>query len=296
MKSLEIKRENNIQSRLFFLWIDLKMEHIQALPTFTLFWYHLAIQSSYIWVLVEIFLIGILIVLVRFNKKSKIGVLFELLYEEIYKVFEEILWENEKKWVKTTIVTLFFVVFLSNFMGLFVDSFALAWPSLEHYLTIPTSDKNFDVALAIFSVVFVLFMQAKKHWFIHFVHEYIPITGKKIIDVEKWTMNPFVYYPMKTIVKLFDIIISLFIWILDIIGNLAKLISLSHRLRGNMLAGTILLGMLVAGTNGLSQLIAKVDFPFLLPIILLVQWLLVAVVQAFVISLLTAIFVKIVQE
>ncbi|AHB41091.1 hypothetical protein P148_SR1C00001G0284 [candidate division SR1 bacterium RAAC1_SR1_1] len=270
------------------------MEHI--LPTLHIFGFDFIIRSSYIGVLAEIFIIGIFIALFHFKKKSKISIIFELLYEEIYKVFEEILGEHEKKRVKSTIVSLFFVVFISNFMGLFVDSFALARPTLEHYITIPTSDKNFDVALAIFSVVFVLFMQAKKHGFIHFVHEYIPITGKKIIDVEKGTMNPFVYYPMKVVVKLFDIIISLFIGILDIIGNLAKLISLSHRLWGNMLAGTILLGMLVAGTNGLSQLIAKVDFPFLLPIILLVQGLLVAVVQAFVISLLTAIFVKIVQE
>jgi F0F1-type ATP synthase membrane subunit a len=54
-------------------------------------------------------------------------------------------------------------------------------------------------------------------------------------------MKAFVYYPIKTVVKVFDIAISLFVGLLDIIGIGAKVISLTARLYGNMLAGGILL-------------------------------------------------------
>ena len=60
-----------------------------------------------------------------------------------------------------------------------------------------------------------------------------------------------------------------------------------------MLAGTILLGILTAASIGLSQQIASVDFPFLLPLILWIQGLLVALVQAFVVTLLGSIYIKV---
>lgn len=49
------------------------------------------------------------------------------------------------------------------------------------------------------------------------------------------------YYPAKAVVKLFDIAISLFVGMLDIVGIFAKVLSLTARLYGNMLAGGILL-------------------------------------------------------
>jgi F0F1-type ATP synthase membrane subunit a len=49
-------------------------------------------------------------------------------------------------------------------------------------------------------------------------------------------MKAVVYYPVWFLVKLADIAISLFVGALDIIGILAKIISLSARLFGNMLS------------------------------------------------------------
>jgi F-type H+-transporting ATPase subunit a len=46
-------------------------------------------------------------------------------------------------------------------------------------------------------------------------------------------------------VKVFDIVISLFIGFLDIVGTIAKVISLAFRLYGNMMAGSILLSVIV---------------------------------------------------
>lgn len=122
------------------------------------------------------------------------------------------------------------------------------------------------------------------------------MTGKGILDVDKGTMKPIVYWPMKILVKLFDIGISMFVGILDIIGIIAKIVSLSARLFGNMLSGGILLGLLVMATNKLTHSTMGINFAFLTPLILFIQGLLVATIQAFVFPLLSAIFIKIGQE
>ena len=59
---------------------------------------------------------------------------------------------------------------------------------------------------------------------------------------------------------------------------------------------TILLWMLVAWLNLLTDNITGIEFPILLPLIVVLQWLLVAVIQAFVFALLTAIFIKVATE
>ena len=55
------------------------------------------------------------------------------------------------------------------------------------------------------------------------------------------------------VAKIADIVISLFLGFLDVVGMIAKVISLSFRLFGNMTSGTILLGMLIVGVSSLSQ-------------------------------------------
>jgi F-type H+-transporting ATPase subunit a len=116
------------------------------------------------------------------------------------------------------------------------------------------------------------------------------------VKVEKGDMHPALYYPLAVVVKLFDIVISLFVGILDIVGNIAKVISLSFRLTGNLMSGTILLGLLVGAVNLLSQFIGSIDCPVLFPVIVVLWGILGAVIQAFVFSLLTAIFIKVAVE
>ncbi|HMS90890.1 MAG TPA: F0F1 ATP synthase subunit A, partial [Candidatus Absconditabacterales bacterium] len=116
------------------------------------------------------------------------------------------------------------------------------------------------------------------------------------LDIDRGDMKAAIYYPLKVVVKFFDIAISLFVGLLDIIGIGAKAISLTARLYGNMLAGGILLGLLVTGVNALSQSIVGSNFPIIGPLILYAQGLLVALIQAFVFPLLVAIFIKIAQE
>ena len=177
-----------------------------------------------------------------------------------------------------------------------IDFLNTMFPWLDEYIIAPTTDANFNVAMAFIVVVLMLYLQWKKFGSFKFIYSYLPIFWKNIISVDREWKSAWVYYPLWIFVKFFDIIISMFVWVLDIIWNIAKVISLSFRLTWNMMSGTILLGMLVIGMNSLTSSISWAEFPILFPLIVVLQWLLVAVIQAFVFALLTAIFIKVATE
>ena len=247
-------------------------------------------------IILQIITILLLVLLLKTGRNTKAWITLELFFEKMYEFFEEILGVKESRPVKIYVITLFFVILIANLLSytidlvrvIFVDVDAILW-----YIQIPTTDFNFNIALALISIILMLAIQIKTLRPIKFFLEYLPITGKGILDIEKGSMPAIVYYPAKVIIKIFDIAISLFVWILDIVGIWAKILSLSARLYGNMLAGGILLWLLVVWVNSLTQNISGADFPILAPLVLYAQWLLVAVIQAFVFPLLVAIFIKI---
>jgi len=222
--------------------------------------------------------------------------LFELLFEKIYWFFDEIIWENQKFWVKSFVIWIFFIILFSNLLWTIVDFLNTMFPWLDKYIIAPTTDVNFNIAMALIAVGLILYVQFRKLGFFKFIYSYLPIFWKNIVSIERDGMPWWIYYPLQVFVKLFDIIISMFVWVLDIIWNIAKVISLSFRLTGNMMSWTILLWMLVAWLNLLTDNITGIEFPILLPLIVVLQWLLVAVIQAFVFALLTAIFIKVATE
>ena len=217
----------------------------------------------------------------------------------MYEFFEEILGKAQKEVFKVYVVSLFFIILFSNLLSYILDLVRVMFTDIEalpQFIVIPTTNFNFNLALALVSIIIMLYVQFRRAGFIKFILEYIPITGKWILDIERWTMKAIVYYPIKTVVKAFDIAISLFVGLLDIIGIAAKVISLTARLYGNMLAWGILLWLLVTWVNSMFQNLFAADFPVLGPLILYAQGLLVALIQAFVFPLLVAIFIKIAQE
>jgi F0F1-type ATP synthase membrane subunit a len=184
---------------------------------------------------------------------------------------------------------------------------------LSKYLGFATAEPHFNIAMAIVWVLMTLGIQfvstsnSSILWrdvspspmgrgalrIFNFIYEYVPFRWKWIITIEKGELHPAVFYPAWVVIKAFDIVISLFVWFLDIIGIFAKVISLAFRLFGNMLSGTALLTVLVVWLGGATQWRFGFEFPILGPIILFVQGLLVASIQAFVFPLLIAIFVKV---
>lgn len=59
----------------------------------------------------------LLLAIIAWMHKTKIGMLLEMFYEGMYNFIEEVVGEKEKKRIKSSIVTIFFVVFLSNMLG-----------------------------------------------------------------------------------------------------------------------------------------------------------------------------------
>lgn len=267
-----------------------------------------------------LFIIGILSY--RLFPKSAFSMLLEAAFEWIYNFFSSILEWEKNSWIVHYVTLLFFIILVYNLAGLIFDPLAsitwfdeLLWEfNLSKIITIATWDIHFNAALAVVSIIIMLYAQwdamntngatwikksLLKIW--KTLYEYIPIFGKNLVSVEQWTMPMYAYAPLRLFIKLFDIVVSLFIWILDIVWLFAKILSLAARLFGNMMAWWILSKLLIVWSWVIVwwviHTLFKVDanFPVLLPLIVYAQWLLVALIQAFVFPLLVAIFIKVAQ-
>ena len=270
---------------------------------------------------VELAIIGLFMLAFQAWRNSSFMVFFEMFFEKVYEFFEDILGAEEKRWTKMYITLLFFIILFSNILGSFLDFFlhifgkvkewtdlAIAYPEaiwhpvIEHYIVIPTADINFNVAMAVIWVVIVIYEQFKFLGFWKAIYEYAPIGWKNYIPFERGNLPKYIDVPVFLLVKTFDIIISMFLGVLEIVGHGAKIISLSFRLFGNVTSGGLLMIMLVWAISTLTWGVEWVvwdngilgfEFPILFPVILHLQVLPVAFIQALVFPLLIAIFIKV---
>lgn len=247
-------------------------------------WWNLHIMSSYVGVIFELLFIILIWLCLKFAKRSNFSMTFRLLYDYIWDFFDGIL-GRVAAWKKTYVIGLFFIILVSNLFWLFNDVLRFFFPRWLRNVTSPTAELEFNVALAIISVWITLYIQYKAvGWFWKFLHEYIPITGKWLIE---W----------KTIgAKIWDILLSLFIGLLDIVWIFAKVLSLSMRLFGNMSSGSILLNVTFIWLGWLFVSLFGFNLVAWLPVIIYIQGTLVAFVQALVFSLLVTISIKLADE
>lgn len=133
-------------------------------------------------------------------------------------------------------------------------------------------------------------------------------------------MHPLVFQIVKILAKIFDIVVSLFLGILDLGEYAARTISLSFRLFGNMTSGGVLMGMVFVGIGSITTAFGGAvgdflsflfgfiglpqvgtwfsslfghNFPIIVPVFLYLEEFLVAFIQATVFSLLVTIFIKV---
>ncbi len=118
-----------------------------------------------VWVGIVLAIVILLSLLYKFCRNSSFMVLFDLMFEKIFEFFEDILWKDEKRWVKVYITTLFFVILLANLFWVVLEFLApVIWFNeewqfaMEHYASTPSSDKNFNIAMAIIWVIIILFI------------------------------------------------------------------------------------------------------------------------------------------
>lgn len=261
-------------------------------------------QNLLLWVFLEITIILTIATILKYLSNSKFSILFELLYEKVYLFYESILWEWEKKWIKTYIVFLFFMILISNMLGVVLEFVApVFWVDekwefiMEHYIKNPTVSLSFTLALSVSSIFMLLVIQFSKWWYKHFFLEYLPVFWKGYIFIERGNLNKYIFYVLNSFVKLFDIVLSLFISILEMLGLFAKVVSLAFRLFGNMISWNILVTIIiislsVATKEMTSFLWGWFSFPIIFPIFIYLQEILIALVQAFVFPLLVSIFIK----
>lgn len=132
-------------------------------------------------VILQIAVISLLVIFIHIFRKTKFGIAFSLLFEGMYEFFEEILGKTQKKTFKIYVVSLFFVILISNLLSYTIDLIRVMFVDIEalpKYVMIPTTDFNFNLALASVSIVIMLYIQFRRAGIIKFFLEYIPITGK----------------------------------------------------------------------------------------------------------------------
>jgi len=188
--------------------------------------------------------------------------------------------------VKTYVLFLFIYILWNNLFWLVLDVFATVVPVIHHTFRPVSTDIYFNAMLAVFGVLWSLYYGLQNHWF-HFIEKYINLRWFGIVG--KMPKNPFKFI-LWLLVKIIDIILSLFVWLLEFIWEFAKMLSLTLRLFWNIFAWVILLTLIVAAT------IAFIKVPFLWPILVLVMELLVSVLQAFVFALLVLVYFKVAEE
>lgn len=247
-------------------------------------WFFVHIMSTYPGYIIMWFLFLLLWYFWVYRKESSFSQVFKIAFEWIWNFFEWILWEERQHWIKMYVVTLFFVILISNLFWVINDIVRFFAPQYLRWVTAPTGEFESNIALAIISISVTLYAQAKALWGWHkLAHEFVPITWKWLVD-GKWP-----------IAKWWDILISMFTWFLDIIGTIAKIISLSIRLLGNMSSWSILLNVIFIGIWMLTVWLLWFNLQLWLPIIVYIQSLLGSVIQAFVFALLVGIGIMMAQ-
>lgn len=237
---------------------------------------------------------------IQYFPKSNLTVLFELLYEKIYDFFIDILWKEEKKWIVMYVIGLFFIILILNFQWLVLEFLApMIWMNsswafiIEHYVIAASADINFNIAMSIISILLIVAVQFDSLGIKDFFKSYFPILWKWYLEVERKNKHIVLYVLLAIPVKFFDIVISMFLWMLDLVGLLAKIISLSFRLFWNMTSGWVLLAMTIVMMSSITNDWFGFSFPIVIPVFIYMQEILIGLIQALVFSLLVAIFIKV---
>lgn len=258
-----------------------------------------------LWGVISFFLISMMAFIVYFFPNSRATFFLEWLYEGAFYFFQEIVWKQAGDFTKLYVSSLFCLILCINIVGVWLDFIAPIFGKtlagefiLSEYIKSPSSDLQFNLAMALISILILIILQFQNFGGKKFIYSYLPLAGKgylEISDMKKW----YRYYLLFPLVKTADIILSFFLSFLDIIGLFAKIISLSFRLFGNIVSGGALLGMLIIAlwdfTQRMSTAIGGINFPVLFPLVLYVQSLLVAGIQAMVFALLVGIFIRVSQ-
>ncbi len=181
--------------------------------------------------------------------------LFELIIDFAYQTVEQLAGDKKTKVFFPIVMTFFFFILFSNLIGLFPGFGGTITYKGEPLLRSMNSDLNMTLSLALFSAFLT-----------HaFALKYLGLTDY----LKKWfTLNP----------------IFLFVGLLELVGEVTKVVSLSFRLFGNIFAGEVVL-------STVSSI-----FAFVIPLPFYFLEIIVGFVQAAVFMMLTLVFMVLLSE
>lgn len=249
-----------------FLRFKREIASIQPDFVFSIGNFHVSNTTLYLFAIALFLFITLAILKGKISEQpKKWQVFFEMIYEGLINLIKQITGsEYHAKKVFPIIGSLFIFIAFANYSGLIPGLTSITYDGVSIFRT-PTSDFNTTLALALGSI-FVLNVLSLYEWgFFGYVGKFI-----KIKDV-------FLGFK-KGIGAGFMAIIDFLLGFLDIIGEFAKIISLSLRLFGNMYAGEILMTILIG------------SLAYAVPAIWFAMSMLSALVQAIVFGSLVTVF------
>lgn len=104
--------------------------------------------------------------MMHFFPHSRFTLICEWTYEKIFEFFESILGSDFSLGVKTYVIGLFCIILLANIFGVVLDFIAPIFGAnnegdftLYNYILAPSSDIQFNLALAISSILLLIALQ-----------------------------------------------------------------------------------------------------------------------------------------
>lgn len=173
------------------------------------------------------------------------------------------------------VATLFLYILVNNWMGLLPGTGTIGWTGGEHgflpLLRPAAADLNFTLAIAVFSVLIVQIAGIRATGLMNYGSKFVNIRGI------------FLAIP-KGPTAIAVAIIEFGVGLIEIVSEVAKVVSLSLRLFGNVFAGEILIGVMMS------------LFSFVLPIPFMFLEILVGAIQATVFSVLVLAFLTVATD
>lgn len=214
---------------------------------------------------------------VRAGVPGRLQNFLEMILEQILGFFDQVTHDREKSKRFLPIAgTLFFFILISNWMGLLPGTGSLGvWHVIEGerelvpLLRPAMSDLNLTLAMALFSVI-------TSHLLGFFALGFFK-------HANKFLQFGTIWQALKTLkpMKILTAVIEFGVGILEIVGEFAKVASLSLRLFGNIFAGEVLITVI-------GSLAA-----FFIPLPFMALEMIVGVVQASVFAMLTLVYLNV---
>lgn len=200
---------------------------------------------------------------------SRMQVIFELIYDEFYGRIEEVVGGKRARKLVGLILTLFIFILTAN-LFILLPLVGSVVTQHGHLMRTPTTDYSMTIALALFTMGAAHLIAFTASPLGH-LGNFIRVKG--FFDILRGK---------RPVGELFNVGIEFFLGILEIIGEVVKVISLATRLFGNIIAGEVVITVI-------SGLMFATQFFVPIPFIALASF--AGLIQAFVFTLLTTIFI-----